>query len=155
MLKVEKDFEEFVELLNKFDVEYMIVGAYALALYSRPRNTGDIDIFINSSSKNAKPLLKAIKEFGFENAGIEESDFTIKGRIVQLGVSPVRIDIINDIDGIKFLDAYRRKETFQFGKVSANFISRLDIIANKKASNRKKDQADLDELEKFVDNDKL
>lgn len=149
MLKAEKDFEEFVELLNKFDVEYMIVGAYALALYSRPRNTGDIDIFINNSSANAAQLFKVLKEFGFENAGIEESDFTIKGRIVQLGVSPIRIDIINDIDGVKFLDAYKRKEIFQFGNVSANFISRQDIIANKKASNRKKDQADLDELEKF------
>jgi len=127
----------------------MIVGAYALALYTRPRNTGDIDIFINSSSENARLLIKVIKKFGFENAGIEENDFTTKGRIVQLGVSPIRIDIINDIDGIKFKDAYKRKESFQFGKVSANFISRLDIIANKKASSRKKDQADLDELEKF------
>lgn len=141
--------EEFVGLLNKFKVEYMIVGAYALALYTRPRNTGDIDIFINSSSDNAKLLIKVIDEFGFENAGIEGSDFTTKGRIVQLGVSPVRIDIINDIDGINFSEAYKRKETFQFGKLMANFISRLDIIANKKASNRKKDLADLDELEKF------
>ncbi|MFZ1519721.1 MAG: nucleotidyltransferase [Ignavibacteriaceae bacterium] len=154
MLKVEKDFEEFVELLNKFSVEYMIVGAYALALYSRPRNTGDIDVFINSSSKNAKQIIKVIEEFGFENAGIEENDFMTRGRIVQLGVSPVRIDIINEIDGINFLDAYKRKEIFQFGNVSANFISRQDIIANKKASNRKKDQADLDELEKFNDGDK-
>jgi len=154
MLKVEKDFEEFVELLNKFSVEYMIVGAYALALYSRPRNTGDIDVFINSSSKNAKQIIKVIEEFGFENAGIEENDFITRGRIVQLGVSPVRIDIINEIDGIKFLDAYKRKEIFQFGNVSANFISRQDIIANKKASNRKKDQGDLDELEKFNDGDK-
>ena len=97
MLKVEKDFEEFVELLNKFSVEYMIVGAYALALYSRPRNTGDIDVFINSSSKNAKQIIKVIEEFGFENAGIEENDFITRGRIVQLGVSPVRIDIINEI----------------------------------------------------------
>ena len=143
--------EEFVELLNKFNVEYMIVGAYALALYTRPRNTGDIDVFINGSPINAKQLVKVIDEFGFENAGIEESDFITKGRIIQLGVSPIRIDIINEIDGIDFLDAYKRKETFQFGNVSANFISRLDIIKNKKASNRKKDKADLDELEKFDD----
>lgn len=151
MLKVEKDFEEFVGLLNKFNVEYMIVGAYALALYTRPRNTGDIDIFVNGSPKNAKQLIKVIDEFGFENAGIEESDFITKGRIVQLGVSPIRIDIINEIDGIDFSDSYKRKETFQFGKVSANFISRSDIIKNKKASDRKKDQADLEELEKFDD----
>jgi hypothetical protein len=154
MLKVEKDFEEFIELLNKHKVEYLIVGAYALALYSRPRNTGDIDIFISRDSENAKRLIKVIEEFGFENAGIKASDFTSKGRIVQLGVSPIRIDIINDIDGVKFSDAYQRKEIFQFGNVPANFISRLDIIKNKKASKRKKDQADLDELEKFDDSDK-
>lgn len=149
MLKAEKDFEKFVKLLNKIKVEYLIVGAYALALYTRPRNTGDMDVFINNSSENAKRLIKVIEEFGFENGGIEESDFITKCRIVQLGVSPIRIDIINEIDGINFLDAYKHKETFQFGRVSANFISRSDIIKNKKAGNRKKDQADLDELEKF------
>lgn len=149
MLRAEKDFEEFIELLNKHNVEYMIVGAYALALYTRPRNTGDIDIFINNSANNAKLILNVIKEFGFENAGIEANDFTIKGRIVQLGVSPVRIDILNEIDGINFSEAYQRIEKFQFGNAAANFISRADIIKNKRSSNRKKDQVDLDELEKF------
>ena len=149
MLKAEKDFEEFIELLNKHNVEYMIVGAYALALYARPRNTGDIDIFINNNDANAKLVLNVIKEFGFGDAEIEENDFMTKGRIVQLGVSPIRIDIINEIDGIDFSNAFSRKEKFQFGKVIANFISRSDLIKNKKASNRKKDQADLDELEKF------
>ena len=153
MLKAEKDFEEFIELLNKYNVEYMIVGAYALALYTRPRNTGDIDIFINRSKENSKLLIKVINDFGFEDAGIDESDFTFTGRIIQLGVSPVRIDIINDIDGVNFSDAYNRVERFKFGNVKANFISKIDIITNKKSSKRKKDQADLDELEKFKDGD--
>lgn len=152
MLKAEKDFEEFIELLNKFNVEYMIIGAYALALYARPRNTGDIDIFINNTLNNAKLLIKVISEFGFESTGIKENDFTTKSRIIQLGVSPVRIDIINEIDGVDFLSAFKNKETFQFGKVFANFISKSDLIKNKKASNRKKDIADLDELEKFSNN---
>ena len=83
MLKVEKDFEEFVELLNKFSVEYMIVGAYALALYSRPRNTGDIDVFINSSSKNAKQIIKVIEEFGFEKTEVEINTSYTGGHIMQ------------------------------------------------------------------------
>lgn len=149
MLRAEKDFEEFIELLNKHKVEYLIVGAYALALYSRPRNTGDIDIFINNSETNAKLLINVIKEFGFENSRIEENDFMTKERIIQLGVSPIRIDIMNEIDGIDFSDAFSHKEIFQFGNVMANFISKSDLIKNKKASNRNKDQADLDELEKF------
>ncbi|HCY77249.1 MAG TPA: hypothetical protein DHV28_15115 [Ignavibacteriales bacterium] len=153
-MRAEKDFEEFIEFLNKSNVEYLIVGAYALALYSRPRNTGDIDIFINSSDTNVKLLLNVIREFGFENTGIEEDDFTTKGRIVQLGVSPIRIDILNEIDGIDFSEAFSRKKVFQFGNVMANFISRSDLIKNKKSSTRKKDQADLDELEKFDTDDK-
>ncbi|MDD5609452.1 MAG: hypothetical protein PHY57_13120, partial [Ignavibacterium sp.] len=88
----------------------------------------------------------------FESTGIKENDFTTKSRIIQLGVSPVRIDIINEIDGVDFLSAFKNKETFQFGKVFANFISKSDLIKNKKASNRKKDIADLDELEKFSNN---
>ncbi len=149
MLKAEKDYEDFIELLNKFNVEYLIIGAYALAIYARPRNTGDIDIFINNTEMNARKLLAVIRAFGFEDAGIEEVDFTTKGRIVQLGVSPVRIDIINDIDGVDFLSAYKAKATYQFGRVFADFISKTDLIKNKRASNRKKDIADLDELEMF------
>ncbi len=86
MLKAEKDFEEFIELLNKNKVEYMIVGAYALALYARPRNTGDMDIYVNRTNGNASGLMKVLKEFGIEGTEISEEDFLTEGRIVQLGV---------------------------------------------------------------------
>ena len=153
MLQAEKDFEEFIELLNKHQVEYMIIGAYALALYARPRNTGDIDIFVNNTKENAELLMKVVRDFGFGETGIEENDFLVSGRIIQLGVSPVRIDIVNDIDGVNFSDAYKRVEKFHFGSLIANFISKSDLIKNKLSSNRKKDQADLEELKKFGNND--
>ena len=147
MLKAEKDFVEFIELLNKNNAEYMIVGAYALALYARPRNTGDIDIFINRTDGNAGLMIIVLKEFGFEGLGITKEDFLTEGKVVQLGVSPVRIDIMNSIDGIIFEEAYPRIEKVKFGGSMANFISREDLIKNKQSSKRKIDQADLEELE--------
>ncbi len=146
MMKVEKDFADFIELLNKHKVEYMIVGAYAFALYSKPRNTGDIDIFFNRTETNADLMLNVLKEFGFESIGITREDLLHEGRIIQLGVSPVRIDILNNIDGVTFIDAYGRIEKVKFGNTVANFISREDLIKNKSSSSRKKDQADLEEL---------
>lgn len=149
MSRVEKDFEDFIKLLNQNDVEYMIVGAYALTLYSRPRNTGDIDIYINDTGLNAVKVLQTLKDFGFEDIGITTDDLTSKGKIVQLGVSPVRIDIMNDIDGIVFNEAYQKITKINFGNIVANFISLEDLIKNKRSSNRKKDQADLEELMNF------
>lgn len=151
MLKAEKDFEEFIELLNLNKIKYMIVGAYALALYASPRNTGDIDIYIAGNIENAQGMMKVLKEFGFENSGIKQEDFYEEGKIIQLGVSPVRIDIMNTIDGVVFEDAYPRIQQTKFGNIVANFISREDLIINKSSSNRKKDIADLEELLKFSD----
>ncbi len=147
MLKAEKDFEEFIGLLNKHKIKYMIVGAYALALYAKPRNTGDLDIFIERSENNAKSILQVLIEFGLESLEITKADFMTEGRVLQLGVSPVRIDIMNSIDGIEFNTAFNRIEKVNFGSITANFISKEDLIKNKSSSKRKKDQADLEELQ--------
>jgi hypothetical protein len=146
-MKAEKDFEEFVELLNKHKVKYMIVGAYALALYARPRNTGDIDFFISGTDANATYLIKVLEEFGFESAGITKNDLQSEGRVIQLGVSPVRIDIMNKIDGVNFDDAFNRIEKVKFGNTIANFISKEDLIKNKLSSSRLKDKADAEDLQ--------
>ena len=151
MLKAEKDFEEFIELLNKHKVEYMIVGAYALALYTKPRNTGDIDIFIGRFENNADLMLQVLKEFGFESAEITKNDFLTEGKIIQLGVSPVRIDVMSSIDGVLFEKAYQRVEKVRFGYTIANFISKEDLIKNKSSCKRKKDLADLEELQSAND----
>jgi hypothetical protein len=147
MLKVEKDFEEFIELLNKHKAKYMVVGAYAFALYAKPRNTGDLDIFIDRSEVNANSILEVLKKFGLESLRITNEDFMTEGRVLQLGVSPVRIDIMNSIDGVEFDSAYKRIKKVNFGNTTANFISKADLIQNKLSSNRKKDQADLEELQ--------
>ena len=149
MLKVEKDFEDFIELLNNNDVKYLIVGAYALALYAKPRNTGDIDIFFLPEEENTIKILNTLKEFGFGEIGIKKEDLLTKGRIIQLGINPVRIDLMNSIDGVDFNEAYPNLKKSNFGRTLANFISYKDLIKNKLSSNRKKDQADLEELQNF------
>jgi len=147
MLKAEKDFEEFIGLLNKQKIKYMIVGAYALALYARPRNTGDLDIFVERSENNAKSMLQVLREFGLDSLEITKEDFMTEGRVLQLGVSPVRIDIMNSIDGVEFNTAFNRLEKVNFGSITANFISKEDLIKNKLSSNRLKDKADAEELQ--------
>ena len=143
--------EDFLRLLNEYKVEYMIVGAYALALYAKPRNTGDIDIFFNPSESNAELILNVLKEFGFESLDITIKDLLTNDRIIQLGVSPIRIDLLNTIDGISFTEAYENITKVNFGSTIANFISKNDLIKNKSASKRKKDQADLEYLKGMDD----
>jgi len=91
-------------------------------------------------------MLNVLVEFGFESVTITTEDFLTEGRIIQLGVSPVRIDIMNSIDGVNFVEAFQRIEKVRFGDTTANFISREDLVKNKSSSKRKKDQADLEEL---------
>jgi len=109
-MEVQKDFKEFLGYLNKNNVEYVIVGAYALAFYGVPRYTGDIDILVNPSEDNAKKLLKALKEFGFGSLGLKTDDFTTEENVIQLGYSPVRIDILTSISGLTFEEVDKGKE---------------------------------------------
>ena len=146
-MKVEKDFEEFIELLNEHNVKYMIIGAYAFALYAKPRNTGDLDIFIERSDENAGLMMQVLTEFGLESLKISKEDFITEGRVIQIGVSPVRIDIMNVIDGVNFNDATNRIVKVKFGDSFANFISKTDLIKNKLSTNRLKDKADAEELQ--------
>ena len=95
-----QDFEDFVKLLNKHQVDYMVVGGYALAFHGKPRHTGDLDIWINSSETNAEKLVSAIKEFGLASLGLTKSDFMQEGFVTQIGYPPLRIDILNTIDGV-------------------------------------------------------
>ena len=145
-MRVERDFEDFIKLLNKHNVKYMIVGAYAMALYSEPRNTGDIDFFLESSNENAKKILDVLKVFGMEDLNISICDLINEDIVIQLGVAPVRIDLLSSISGVNFDEAYAEIEKRKFGETEANFISKKHLIKNKKASNRKKDVSDLEIL---------
>jgi len=148
-MKVEKDYAEFIKLLNEFDVKYLIIGAYAVTFYSEPRNTGDIDIFIKNTEPNANKIIKVLTKFGFESLNITIDDLVKEDVVIQLGVPPVRIDLITTISGIKFDEAYKTKIDGKLGAIKTNFISLDMLIKNKKESGRKKDLADLEMLLKF------
>lgn len=145
-MKTEKDYEEFLELLNKHDIRYCIIGAFALAFHARPRYTKDMDILIDATTDNAKRLLAALREFGFGSLNLSVEDFSSKGNIIQLGYEPVRIDIITSIKGLEFADIWESRIQGPYGKQTVNFIDRQNLIRSKKLSNRAQDKADLDLL---------
>jgi len=145
-MEIQIDFKELLELLNIHNVEYIIVGGYALAFHGAPRYTGDIDLFIKPDKENAQRIMKALDEFGFGSAGIELSDFTYENKVIQLGVPPVRIDIITSISGVTWEDAFSSKIEGQYGDVPVYYIGLDQFIKNKKSIGRKKDMADLEAL---------
>jgi hypothetical protein len=145
-MEVQKDFEELFESFNRHNVEYIIVGAYALAHHGVPRFTGDIDIYVHPTHENAQKILAALDDFGFGSLGLTIEDFRKPGFVVQLGVPPVRIDIITSITGVDWDEADQGKDKGQYGDAHVNFLGRAQLVANKRATSRKKDLADLESL---------
>ena len=145
-MEVQKDFKELLELFNGHNVEYMIVGAYALAYHGAPRFTGDIDIFIHPSPENAQKILSALADFGFGSLNLKIEDFKNPNSVVQLGVPPVRIDIITSITAVDWEEADKGKRKGLYGDVPVYFLGREQYIANKRAVGRKKDLADIESL---------
>ncbi len=143
-----RDFSEFIDLLNKFKVDYLVVGGYALGFHGRPRYTGDLDIWIAISERNAAKMIKVIESFGFASLGLEKEDFLQKGYVTQIGYPPLRIDILNDIDGVVFNEAYKNKQVIDVENIEVNYIGYNDLILNKEASGSNKDIADIKYLKK-------
>ena len=141
-----KDFKEFVELLIKHKVDYLVVGGYAVGIHGHPRYTGDLDIWLNISDENAQRILAAVNEFGFSSYKLSIKDFMKEGSVIQLGYPPLRIDLLNQIDGVAFSDCIKNKKEVNIEGLMVNFISYNDLLKNKRASNRPQDIADLDSL---------
>ncbi len=141
-----QDFKEFVELLIKNKVEYLIVGGYAVGVHGHPRYTGDLDIWLNPSEENATKILLCINEFGFSSFNLKIEDLTKEGNVIQLGYPPLRIDLLNKIDGVEFNNCYKNKIIVNIDNILVNFIGYDDLIKNKKETGRHKDLDDLENL---------
>ena len=141
------DFKEFAALLHSNQVDYLIVGGYALAAYGHPRYTGDLDFWVGTDAANAARVLNALKEFGFGALGIGMQDLTTSNRVVQMGFPPRRIDLLTSIDGVVFEPCFARRMVVAADGLSLNFISLDDFKTNKRSTGRHKDLADLDALE--------
>ena len=145
-MEIQKDFKELLELLNAHEVEYLVVGGYALAFHGATRFTGDIDLFVKPDAQNAKRVLSALDEFGFGSLNLSQADFTSPDNVIQLGVPPVRVDIMTSLTGIPWDKARAGRTPGSYGGITVHFIGREDLIANKHALGRKKDLADLEAL---------
>jgi hypothetical protein len=124
------------------------VGGYALAFHGAPRVTGDIDLLVKPDTTNAKRILEALAEFGFVSLNLSEADFTTPENVVQFGVPPVRVDIMNSLTGVSWEKANADKVRGGFDKTIVHFISKEDLITNKKSLGRQKDLADIEALDK-------
>ncbi|MBC6606576.1 hypothetical protein H8B13_07085 [Hymenobacter sp. BT188] len=143
-----EEYKEFVELLNANEVEYLIVGAYAVARYGYVRATGDIDVWVKPTPENAQRVIITLQQFGLGGLGYTLGDFTEPNTIVQLGVAPLRIDLLTSVDGVNFESCYSQREIKVLDEVPISFISLNDLRQNKASTGRLKDKLDLQNLDK-------
>ena len=142
------DYRDILSIFNEEKVEYLVVGAYALAAHGLPRATGDIDLWIDRDERNAHRVWRSLVKFGAPLSDLRESDFSSPGMVYQIGVAPNRIDILTSIDGVEFNDAWRQRIEVTIEGLLVFVISRAHLIANKKTVGRPQDLADIDRIEK-------
>jgi len=145
-----EDYKDMLRCLSEEGVRFLLVGAYAVAVYGHPRATKDIDIFVHAAPDNASRLMRALQRFGASLSDVSEADFASEGIIFQIGNSPRRIDIITRISGVDFERAYANRSTVALEGIDLPIISLEDLIANKRASARAQDLADVEKLEKLI-----
>lgn len=153
-MELDKDFKEFIELLNEHKVKYLVIGGYAVNFHGYPRYTKDIDFWLWMTKDNIQNLILAIRQFGFGSLNLEIEDFMTPDNIIQLGYEPYRIDLLVDIEGIDFEDCFERRIEAELDGVGVKFLSLQDLIASKKKAGRLQDLADAEQLEKIKKNKK-
>jgi hypothetical protein len=141
------DFEEVLRIFNENEVRYLIVGGHAVMLYSEPRYTKDLDIWVEANAENAGRVFRSLATFGAPLSGLTPSDFAHEGFFYQMGAPPVRVDILMSIDGVRFEEAWPNRTESTFGSQRAWFIGRAELVQNKRAVGRHIDLHDAELLE--------
>ena len=142
-----RDFSELLSTFVEHEVEFLVVGAHALAAHGHVRATKDLDVWVHASTENAPRVLAALEAFGAPTSRISVEDFETPGIVFQIGVPPVRIDVLTEIDGLAFDEAWPNRVSTTFGAVGVHVLSKADLIRNKRASGRLQDLADIEVLE--------
>ena len=146
-----KHFQDFLGLLEKHKVEYVIVGGYAVGVHGFPRYTGNIDIFVGLSSENAARLVDVFNEFGFASLSLKAIDFLEPDTVVEVGREPMKIQVLTGIDGVTFDRCRSDRMMVNISGLQVPFIGFESLLANKAASPRSKDRIDLEELTRLRD----
>src|SRR5688500_6143548 len=147
------DFRDMLSCLNDEGVEFILVGAYALAAHGLPRATGGIDVWVRNTPDNARKVLRALARFGAPTSGLSEEDFTTPDRVLQLGVEPSRVDLLTGIDGVVFDEAMNGKVKVTVDGIEVSVLSKRDLLKNKLAAGRDKDRGDIAWLEKSLNDE--
>jgi hypothetical protein len=143
-----RDFAEMLDALSDAEAEFLIVGAHALAAHGRPRATGDLDLWIRPTATNAERVWKALKSFGAPLGDVTRADLAADDIVFQIGIEPARIDILTTLSGLEFDDAWSHRDTFEVEGKKLPFLSRADLIHNKRTLGRPRDLADVADLER-------
>lgn len=148
---VNSDYSDLLKIFNDNGVKYLVIGGYAVIQHAEPRFTKDLDLWISTDAVNAATVYKSLQEFGAPLVGLTEADFAEEGYFYQVGVPPVRIDILMGIPGLQFAEAWKRRIEVKFDDLPVVFISRQDLIISKRASGRPQDVLDADLLSQAGD----
>ena len=141
------DFRDLLAEFNAHEVEYLVVGAHALAAHGYVRATRDLDLWVRPELKNARRVIKALTSFGAPLGDLTEDDLVREGVVFQIGIAPIRIDVCTSIDAVAFEEAWSTRLTSRFADQEVGVLSREHLIRNKRATGRTRDLADLEELE--------
>lgn len=145
-MRIPSDYRDLLKILNKHKVKYLIVGAYAVTYYTEPRYTKDLDIWIKPDEKNAEKVYRALKEFGAPLKNITIKDFTNKKLVYQIGVEPVRVDILMGVKGLRFDSAWKHRGTTTFEGIRVHIIGIKELIKSKEKTKRPMDKVDVKSL---------
>jgi len=147
-MKISSDYKDLLRNLNAAGVRYLIVGGYAVMIYTEPSFTKDLDLWVDPSERNARALFQALAQFGAPLQDIRPADFTESEVFYQMGVDPVRVDILTSLPGLDFVSAWGRRLVVDFDGEPAAVVSREDLIESKKATGRARDRKHARSLRK-------
>ncbi len=145
-IKLAEDFRDFLSLCLSHELRFMVIGGYAVVHHARPRYTGDLDLWVDSSAENAERVVTVLRAFGFKGDDISTAMITEQKQIIRMGFEPMRLEIFTRIPGVQFAECYERRVFVKIGRMQVPFIGLEDLKANKQASGRLKDLQDLEEL---------
>lgn len=143
---VNSDYSDLLQIFNARNVRYLVIGGYAVIQYAEPRYTKDLDVWISTDSDNAEAVYQALREFGAPLEGMSVKDFSEEGYFFQMGLPPVRLDVLMGIPGVTFEECWQRRVVVDFDGLPVNFITKQDLIQAKLASGRPQDLIDADML---------